>query len=87
MIYNLQLLRSLAAFAVLCAHLILFGNSKYGLGMPQLENSAGFMMMGVDIFFIISGFIMVYTDPMAWAKPAGGRAICGRGDWYCVGHA
>jgi len=64
MIYNLQLLRFLAAFAVLCAHLILFGIAKYGLDGTHLSDPAGFMMMGVDIFFILSGFIMVYTSSL-----------------------
>ena len=61
MIYRLQLLRFLSAFSILLLHLILFGNDKYGLNAPHLKPVADYLMIGVDIFFIISGFIMMYT--------------------------
>lgn len=61
MIYNIQGLRLLAAFFIVLAHIILFGNEKYSLNQPGLDKPADFFMIGVDIFFIISGFIMIHT--------------------------
>lgn len=61
MIYNVQGLRLLAAMSIVIAHIILFGNNKYGLNAPRLDALADYLMIGVDIFFIISGFIMVHT--------------------------
>ncbi|ELP5714831.1 Acyltransferase family protein [Enterobacter sp. DC1] len=53
MILNIQYLRFLAAFTVIFAHANL---SMYGIP-PSLTNLAA---IGVDIFFVISGFIMPY---------------------------
>ncbi|MBF9770395.1 acyltransferase family protein [Enterobacter asburiae] len=53
MIANIQYLRFLAAFLVIYAHANL---AVYGI-TPQITNLGG---VGVDIFFIISGFIMPY---------------------------
>lgn len=53
MIKNIQYLRFLAAALVVFAHSNL---QIYGVG-PQLTNLGGF---GVDIFFVVSGFIMPY---------------------------
>ncbi len=62
MIYRLQLLRFLSAFSILLLHLILFGNNKYALNTPYLNFITDYLMIGVDIFFIISGFIMMHTS-------------------------
>lgn len=61
MIYNIQLLRLLCAFAVVLAHIVLFGNKKYGLNMTHGEVISYYLMSGVDIFFIISGFVMAFN--------------------------
>jgi peptidoglycan/LPS O-acetylase OafA/YrhL len=52
MIRNVQALRALAALLVLYAHLNHFADR---LGLPVLGGQ------GVDLFFVISGFVMVYT--------------------------
>lgn len=56
---NIQALRGLAAFGVLLSHLYII-EQKYSQDhiLPAVLN---FGMTGVDIFFIISGFIMVYV--------------------------
>ena len=51
MIYNLQLLRALAATGVVIYHM----SSEAGLRLPIAVGSRG-----VDIFFVISGFIIAY---------------------------
>ncbi|WP_027170624.1 acyltransferase [Methylobacterium sp. 10] len=60
MIYNIQSLRAIAAYLVVCFHcqVLLFGHLKYSMGS-----------WGVDIFFVISGFVMAYTTDGRIAPP------------------
>ncbi len=51
---NLQVLRALAAFMVVVFHMAEFD-------LAQLERPLAFGKYGVDVFFVISGFVMVYT--------------------------
>ncbi|WP_139405201.1 acyltransferase family protein, partial [Aeromonas veronii] len=53
MIVNIQYLRFIAAFSVIIAHAAL---QMYGVD-AQITNAFG---VGVDIFFVISGFIMPF---------------------------
>lgn len=61
---NIQALRGIAALFVLALHVIFFSQSEY-YGVPlrsQIANDvAHYMGFGVDIFFIISGFVMHAT--------------------------
>ena len=58
-IYNIQSLRGIAAFLVLLSHLYTMEKNIWG---DQILSSAFRMgMSGVDLFFVISGFIMVYV--------------------------
>lgn len=59
-VYGLQYLRGLAAFLVVLHHTI----EMNPMGLPEWTRFIG--EIGVDIFFVLSGFIMVYT-----AFPAG----------------
>ena len=61
MVVNIQFLRLIAALMIVFTHAIAFGNQKLGLGQPFLDTVEIFLRMGVDIFFVISGFIMVIT--------------------------
>ncbi|MBI3758390.1 MAG: acyltransferase [Deltaproteobacteria bacterium] len=57
LIYNVQLLRAFAALSVVFEHVA----SQSGLGLPYARGA-----FGVDIFFVISGFIISYiasADP------------------------
>lgn len=60
-IYNLQLLRAFAALNVVYFHII--GTSEaYGFKVQWSYFLNGWGANGVDIFFVISGFIMVYVQ-------------------------
>lgn len=52
MIRNLQALRAIAAMLVIFVHL---DKSMHAVGLPSFGGS------GVDLFFVISGFVMVHT--------------------------
>ncbi|MBI5939882.1 MAG: acyltransferase [Caulobacterales bacterium] len=62
MIRNIQALRALAAYFVVVVHLdaliLLAGGPKFGNG-------------GVDVFFVISGYIMVHVTRAGQASPGG----------------
>jgi peptidoglycan/LPS O-acetylase OafA/YrhL len=58
-IYSIQMLRGIAALSVVIAH------SSHKISQMGVENTFGFSFLGfgVDIFFIVSGFVMMYiTD-------------------------
>jgi exopolysaccharide production protein ExoZ len=54
MLNNVQVLRAVAAFGVVLVHVALFDK-------PLLGRALEFGRYGVDLFFVISGFVMVYT--------------------------
>lgn len=61
MILNLQHLRAFAALNVVVFHII--GTSEsYGFGTDAIAPLEGWGANGVDIFFVISGFIMLFTQ-------------------------
>ncbi|MGL4609213.1 MAG: acyltransferase family protein [Trueperaceae bacterium] len=64
-IHSIQALRAIAALLVVAAHVeAAFRDSPEVAGIPwisQFAGLSGFGGVGVDIFFIISGFIMVYV--------------------------
>lgn len=61
MIFNLQLLRAFAAINVVAFHIIATG-AAYGYGPTYIGSLGGWGANGVDIFFVISGFVMFYTQ-------------------------
>ncbi len=69
---NIQALRGIAALLVVFSHLWKI-EEKYS-PLPLLNNNFNFGMLGVDLFFLISGFIMVYIT----AKTAFGAKSVGR---------
>ena len=54
MLANIQALRAVAALFVVFAHLVMFDR-------PLLERPLSFGIYGVDLFFVISGLVMVRT--------------------------
>ncbi|MDC1297582.1 acyltransferase [Octadecabacter sp.] len=61
MILNLQLLRAFAALNVVLFHIIGTATS-YGYETNLISSLEGWGANGVDIFFVISGFVMLYTQ-------------------------
>lgn len=61
MLNNIQVLRGLAAFIVVVFHIVGASNS-YNMPSEIFSLSGALGRSGVDIFFVISGFIMVYTQ-------------------------
>ncbi|CAN5290195.1 hypothetical protein BH11MYX1_BH11MYX1_52290 [soil metagenome] len=63
-----QALRGIAALAVVMFHVRIWiaGPAFLDIGPRLFDNGAA----GVDLFFVISGFIMVHTT---WGSPGGGR--------------
>ncbi len=65
---GIQILRALAANGVLASHLLTV-EGKYGHAEPLLPNWAHFGAVGVDLFFVISGFIMVtIAGKLSWRR-------------------
>jgi exopolysaccharide production protein ExoZ len=56
-VFNIQILRAVAASLVVIYHLLPMVDDNYGTGWG---NQIG--IFGVDIFFVISGFVMFYTN-------------------------
>ncbi|ESX98333.1 acyltransferase [Mesorhizobium sp. LNJC405B00] len=60
-IYGLQLLRAIAAFGVIFRHTLDMSDGS-GVGRFSPAWTRSFGGAGVDLFFVISGFIMVYVS-------------------------
>lgn len=63
-LYNIQSLRAFAAYLVVLVHL---SPLMTRLGVSQ--DHIGFGTVGVDLFFVISGFVMVYTTATKPVRP------------------
>jgi exopolysaccharide production protein ExoZ len=59
-LYGIQMLRAVAALAVVCHHTLEQSNGAIGRFSPDWLTTSG--ASGVDIFFVISGFIMFYVS-------------------------
>ena len=58
---NLQILRAFAALSVVLFHTI-GTSSSYGFDTRWISYLEGWGASGVDVFFVISGFVMLYTQ-------------------------
>ncbi len=73
---SIQMLRAVAALAVLFGHL---GPSLYEFGYdPTLIPAFDFGAAGVDLFFVISGFIMIYTSEQLFAQRSASQVFLSR---------
>lgn len=61
LIANLQVLRAWCALAIILFHTLSTAR-EYGFRSPVLGALSGWGFQGVDIFFLISGFVMVLTQ-------------------------
>jgi exopolysaccharide production protein ExoZ len=76
---SIQLLRALAALAVAVGH----GQAFIGAPMEKRGEAFAWCHLlpwnaGVDLFFVISGFIMVYSSEKLFAAPGGARLFIER---------
>ncbi len=62
MLHSIQALRAIAASAVALFHSIVLLNDALGLSFIKLTYTAGLGAAGVHIFFVVSGFIMMWTN-------------------------
>lgn len=65
MISNVQFLRAIAAILVLMAHLGGLGRSVTGAAVFEFPLG----VFGVDVFFVISGFIIAHVTASDWGNP------------------
>ena len=63
---SIQMLRAVAALGVVALHIGHEGATRLGLRNPLPDFSLG--AAGVDLFFVISGFIMVYASDALFAR-------------------
>jgi peptidoglycan/LPS O-acetylase OafA/YrhL len=75
---SVQYLRAIAAVSVVAGHLFemvsqLGGSLHYSFTNPELPTGAG-----VDLFFVISGFIMVFASRKLFGAPGGARLFVTR---------
>lgn len=73
-LFTVQALRAIAASAVVSYHVffMLVHNAGYSIYVPEIGAS------GVDLFFLISGFIMVYTNFGAFDQPGAATSFIQR---------
>lgn len=57
---GIQAMRGIAALSVVCGH-ALAARQNMGIPWPAVVNAAGLTQSGVDVFFVISGFIIANT--------------------------
>ncbi len=70
MIFSLQIFRGFAAIAVAAYHLsIMFGDERY-IGTRTFESVTWRMNLGVDFFFVLSGFIIMMAHKKDVGKPS-----------------
>ena len=65
MLNNIQFLRAFAALNVVLGHSIV-ASLDYNIAVPFFDVLQYWGACGVDIFFVISGFVMIYTQ---WQRP------------------
>ena len=68
MIINIQVLRAYAALNVVIFHIILASES-YFQDVNWLKHLGSWGASGVDIFFVISGFVMMHTQMIQMRPP------------------
>ena len=68
-LHNLQALRGVACLMVFGIHLGIW-ESHYGISRPLLTPLLWFGYAGVDLFFVLSGFLIAHTQWASVGKPA-----------------
>src|SRR6478609_4729014 len=73
---SVQMLRALAAAMVVLHHIQL--NLALGFGLPEALPNLAVGSAGVDIFFGISGFVMVISSDRLFARPGAAKTFITR---------
>jgi len=68
---GLQVLRITAALMVVVTHSTLYASERLDRHFGVWERGA----TGVDIFFVLSGFVMIYSSQRLFGDPKGGRYL------------
>lgn len=68
MLWNLQALRGVACLLVVWYHLAPWAD-RFGVQLLVLRVAHGFGFAGVDLFFVISGFIIAHTNAGSFGRP------------------
>ena len=71
MLLSIQALRGIAVMAVVVIHIQLYYSNK--LHMPDFLPQFNIGAASVDVFFVISGFIMVYASERMFGQPGAMR--------------
>jgi peptidoglycan/LPS O-acetylase OafA/YrhL len=86
----IQGLRAIAALGVVLHHVQYEARTR--LGMPDALPYFEYGALGVDLFFVVSGFVMVYASGPLFAKAEGARIFMARRIirivplyWLCTG--
>ena len=67
-LHSLQALRGIAVLAVLLFHVIAV-EDKYSAGATMFAHEALWLQLGVDLFFVISGFVMILVTRSRFQQP------------------
>ncbi|MDA7965825.1 acyltransferase [Ruegeria sp.] len=62
MLHSIQALRAIAAAGVTYYHCVIWLHQGFEVSFPAMTYSAGLGAAGVHIFFVVSGFIMMWTN-------------------------
>jgi exopolysaccharide production protein ExoZ len=62
LLLNIESARGLAAMGILIAHIVIFGVNKFGLGTTALFRVSAPLLGFVDLFFLISGVVMMQAN-------------------------
>ena len=81
---SLQVLRAVAALCVVCEHSYSTFHARLGLPAPLQTQFWALSGLGVDLFFAISGFIMMQTSRQAFGRPGASRGFLLRRIWRIV---
>ena len=70
---GVQALRAIAALMVVVSHATFYASERLSAGFPVFHAETG-----IDLFFIVSGFVMVFSSRKLWADASGWKTFAKR---------